>query len=195
MLWGIGDFGKNCWKVFEGEVPFTNILLLCLNIGYTLLRLSVPSDQFSMYAKFFEKLTFLTPWYSHLGDLSGGKKSEFLWKICVRTEWMNSCYFDDSFEERRLESMTQWRKVKNQCMTQYEDVIYRARKGQNFGKQMMLKRFIFCEICTVYQEIISKKRTVMNSETSWWSPGDFIGKLQPAAEIKLSHDLMQTSVG
>ena len=60
---------------------------------------------------------------------------------------------------------------------------------------MMLKRFIFCEVCTVYQEIISKKRIVINSETSWWSPGDFIGKLQTAAEIKLSHDLTQTLVG
>ena len=46
------------------------------------------NHQFSTYAKFFQKLTFLTPWYAH-ERVSGGKKCYFFGKFCVRTQWTN----------------------------------------------------------------------------------------------------------
>ena len=61
---------------------------------------SLRDHSFSAYAKFSEKLIFLTPWYSHVVCVSGGKKFLFFGKFCARTKWMipdrddNLCDFD-----------------------------------------------------------------------------------------------------
>ena len=43
---------------------------------------------FSTFAQFSEKITFLTPWYAHVGVRIRGKKCYFFGKCCVRTKWM-----------------------------------------------------------------------------------------------------------
>ena len=42
----------------------------------------------STYINFPEKLTFLTPWYAHIGVHIKGKKCYFFGKFCARTKWM-----------------------------------------------------------------------------------------------------------
>ena len=44
---------------------------------------------FSTYAKFSEKLTFLTPWYAYVRVRIRGNKMLFFGKFCVHTKWMN----------------------------------------------------------------------------------------------------------
>ena len=65
--------------------PFL-ISLPCLQREMILIRVHL----FSTFAKFFEKLTFLTPRYAHLRVRIKGYEIILFRKICVRTKWMIS---------------------------------------------------------------------------------------------------------
>ena len=65
-----------CYKILKN---FTYEIIECLQYFQLLLssNLTIRNHSFSTYAKFSEKLTFLTPWYETYVWESGGKKWYF----------------------------------------------------------------------------------------------------------------------
>ena len=55
---------------------------------------TIRNHSFSRYAKFSEKLTFLTPLHTHVWYVSGGQKFLFSGKFSIRVKWMalSWCY-------------------------------------------------------------------------------------------------------
>ena len=85
------------WSLFHSKARFmyyvssVKTFNRCFSVKKTQDSIRVWGPSFSTYAKFSEKLTFLVPWYTHVGlpiSGSGVKKCYFFGKYCVRTKWM-----------------------------------------------------------------------------------------------------------
>ena len=73
-------------------ISCTNIspsfIVILNNINFKFFEFVKRDHSFDTYAKFSEKVTFLTPWYAQVRLHIRGNKCCFFGKFCERTKWM-----------------------------------------------------------------------------------------------------------
>lgn len=78
----------HCYVTAQQKTLFGCLSLLRDCTAENLIMILFRNHPFSAYKFFFEKLTFLhLDWQTYVG-VTGGKKCQLFWKVCVRTKWM-----------------------------------------------------------------------------------------------------------